>query len=265
MFGGLLRDNHFFELHHYLLILKKLEKHYGKIKREDLKKGLIILLITILICLFVLEITSRLMVSNELDIPLFFNTKEAIYPKLHTEFENYTENSTNILFLGGSVLDYSSGQIEEMVENNSSKSYKIYDVSRKAHTTLDSYYKYRYLVSKGYDFDYIVFYHGINEVRANNIPEEFFEKNYEHYSFYRLVNQVFRPDNLFLDVFLDTSLGYRYYELYASKNFKDVTIPQHSPRKKWMNYGENIKTKRTFRKNLLRIIPQYSLIVTQEP
>ncbi len=57
-----------------------------------------------------------------------------------------------------------------------------------AHMSYDSLWKYRYWYD-GYDFDLVIFYHGINDARANNYPREVFRDDYTHFSYY----QRFRP------------------------------------------------------------------------
>lgn len=53
-----------------------------------------------------------------------------------------------------------------------------------AHMTYDSLWKYRYWYD-GYDFDLVIFYHGINDARANNYPREVFRDDYTQFSYYQ--------------------------------------------------------------------------------
>ncbi len=57
-----------------------------------------------------------------------------------------------------------------------------------AHMTYDSLWKYRHWY-EGYDFDLVIFYHGINDARANNYPRDVFRDDYTQFSYY----QRFRP------------------------------------------------------------------------
>jgi hypothetical protein len=50
--------------------------------------------------------------------------------------------------------------------------------------TYDSLWKYRYWYD-GYDFDLVIFYHGINDARANNYPREAFRDDYTQFSYYQ--------------------------------------------------------------------------------
>ena len=53
-----------------------------------------------------------------------------------------------------------------------------------AHMTYDSLWKYRYWY-EDYDFDLVIFYHGINDARANNYPREAFREDYTQFSYYQ--------------------------------------------------------------------------------
>jgi hypothetical protein len=59
-----------------------------------------------------------------------------------------------------------------------------------AHTSLDSLWKYQYWYG-GYDFDLVLFYHGINDARANNYPREVFRADYTQFPYYRRFAPVF--------------------------------------------------------------------------
>ena len=59
-----------------------------------------------------------------------------------------------------------------------------------AHTTFDSLWKYQYWY-RGYDFDLVLFYHGINDARANNYPREVFRADYTQFPYYRRYAPVF--------------------------------------------------------------------------
>jgi hypothetical protein len=59
-----------------------------------------------------------------------------------------------------------------------------------AQTSYDSLWKYRYWYA-GYDFDLVLFYHGINDARANNYPREVFCADYTQFPYYRRYAPVF--------------------------------------------------------------------------
>ncbi len=59
-----------------------------------------------------------------------------------------------------------------------------------AHTTLDSLWKYDYWY-RDYGFDLVLYYHGINDSRANNYPREVFRSDYTQFAYYRRFAPVF--------------------------------------------------------------------------
>jgi len=119
-----------------------------------------------------------------------------------------------------------------------------------AHTSRDSYLKYKWLADK--QFDLIVFYHGINEARANNVPPGLFDPQYEHYSWYRYVNAI-SPDGLSQFVALPYVATYFWLKLSEKLGIVKV-VPVHNPRKDWIKYGKKNKTTASFRTNLNAII-----------
>ena len=56
--------------------------------------------------------------------------------------------------------------------------------------TYDSLWKYRYWYD-GYDFDLVMFYHGINDSRANNYPRDVFRDDYTQFSYYQRFQPAF--------------------------------------------------------------------------
>ena len=61
-----------------------------------------------------------------------------------------------------------------------------------AQMTYDSLWKYRYWYD-GYDFDLVIFYHGINDARANNYPRQVFRDDYTQFSYYHRASNSNRP------------------------------------------------------------------------
>ncbi len=96
-----------------------------------------------------------------------------------------------ILALGASafVTRNFQPQIEALLNENPlfvEQGLKVRVVSAgvPAHMTYDSLWKYRYWYD-GYDFDLVMFYHGINDARANNYPREVFRDDYTQSSYYQ--------------------------------------------------------------------------------
>ena len=75
-----------------------------------------------------------------------------IYPALYTATKNYTDRHTNVLLLGGSVLYKNALLLKGLGRDNN---IKFYDLAHPAHTSLDSFYKYRNLIKQEYKFDFV--------------------------------------------------------------------------------------------------------------
>lgn len=160
----------------------------------------------------------------------------------------------DILFLAGSVLNAEWGEIEklllEKLSNRLDREIRIHNLSQGAHTSLDSYYKYRHLSDK--KFDLVLFYHGINEVRANNSPDYIFKNDYSHYAWYRSVNLIERHKEL-------TYLAFPYVFARGFMNLRDrfdppELLPMYIPKYEWVQYGGAIKTAFALATNLQKII-----------
>jgi hypothetical protein len=168
---------------------------------------------------------------------------------------DYSPDTKNVLLLGGSVL-YGAGG-DGKLEAVLGPPWRVYNVAQNAHSSLDSLTKYRYLLDHGYRFDYVVFYHGINEVRANNAPPEVFRDDYSHYLFYRLVHAVFDDGHPIRRAALHSALAFRADRLVTQlretrafgRNFVHIAYP----REDWLRYGGEIRSAAPFETNLLEI------------
>jgi hypothetical protein len=69
-------------------------------------------------------------------------------------------------------------------------SVRVVSAGVPAHTSFDSLWKYQYWY-RGYDFDLVLFYHGINDSRANNYPREVFRADYTQFPYYQRFAPVF--------------------------------------------------------------------------
>jgi hypothetical protein len=223
---------------------------------HEKKKELALLLITIITCFIILDLFSRFLLANANGLPFSYNQEEMIYPALHHIQNKYTDEGINVLLLGGSVLFINA---ETLQDEGSTHSFNFYNAANIAHTSLDSVYKYNYLIKQKLRFDYVIFYHGINDVRLNNIPAQFYQENYSHYYYYKLTNKAFDQDNQGFDLFLNSTLGYNFYHLsckiYSLTTFKKKKfIPYDIPVMEMTKYGNIIKTEQSFRNNIKRIV-----------
>ena len=141
-----------------------------------------------LLGLAIAELGGRLLVASDTRLPLFHRGEHRFYPRLHRAMQDYDPSSRNVLLLGGSVIM----RIPPDTWRERVPGARFYNVAFKAHTSLDSLYKYEQLRREGYRFDVVVFYHGVNEVRTNNAPPGIFRDDYSHYAFYRMAHTLFR-------------------------------------------------------------------------
>ena len=173
------------------------------------------------------------------------------YPEL--KIVDRKESGTfDILLLGSSVLNRDFGDIEDILfqEFLKKKYVKIYNLSVRAHTLLDAYYKYQFLLDR--KFNLVILYEGINEVRANNCPDVCFKDDYSHYYWYKCLNAYDRHKEIRYILFP----YYLHYNciMAAERLGILVVIPGYDPKKEWVKYGKHIKTAVSFRRNIENIL-----------
>jgi hypothetical protein len=160
----------------------------------------------------------------------------------------------NILLLGGSALTRLFSTVEvELREQLAYAGYhkvRIFNLAAPAHTSRDSLLKYASLVEAR--FELVVFYHGINEARANNVPPERFHENYSHYSWYEIVN-VLAPYHKTSSFALPYTLHFLTIRIRQTLN-RNHYVPTHRPRPEWVQYGRNYRSKLSFEQNLNAIL-----------
>jgi hypothetical protein len=213
------------------------------------------LIISTLLCVVFAEIAARTFWYIRRDIP--FSQPGAIlyayYPELKridNEHPRHDDEFFDILFLGGSVLNNRWGQVEqalrEQLADNGRHRVRIFNLAGPAHTSMDSWLKYRALGDAR--FELVAFYHGINEVRANNAPPEIFRANYSHYSWYETVNTLaaYHHNASFALPYTMRWFLMRIRYFMNKKNY----VPRHLPRKDWLRFGENTLSAVSFKDNL---------------
>lgn len=214
-----------------------------------------LLAMSTLLAVGLLEAGSRALYARDEKFPFFFPPEHLVYPALYHAMKDYSPNTKNVLLLGGSVLSWSVG--DGSLQRELGPGWRVYNLAAPAHSSLDSLTKYRYLLDRGYRFDYIVFYHAINDVRANNAPPDVFRADYSHYLYYRLVHAVFEDNRPFWRAALHSALIFRADRLIAQlretrafgRNFVNISYP----REDWLKYGSDIKSAASFEANLLAV------------
>ncbi|MHC4137500.1 MAG: PLP-dependent aminotransferase family protein [Planctomycetota bacterium] len=209
--------------------------------------AIVLLVLVELTCRLVWRISGVSFLATPNRIHHFF------YPELKPVEEAAStrdDGTYDVLALGGSVLEFGNfdEQLTASLEERYRRPVRVHSLARAAHTSLDSFYKYRRL--HGQRFDLVVFYHGINEARANNCPKELFRDDYSHWGWYRLIADYENGgDRLFV---LPYTLNFAYTKI-GGKTGLIKFVPKHRPGEEWLVHGATIRTERTLRANLDRI------------
>ena len=177
----------------------------------------------------------------------------AYYPnlkKVDTERPSHGDAFYDILFLGGSVLHKDWTPIEQILHEqlaaNGHRNVRIFNLAMPAHTSRDSRLKYAALGDAR--FELVVFYHGVNETRANNAPPHLFREDYAHYSWYKIVNTLAAYHGT-----ASFALPYTLQYLAISLQYvatKNRYVPTHRPRQSWISYGQDSRSAVSFKHNL---------------
>ena len=174
----------------------------------------------------------------------------------------------DVLLLGGSVLDPSWSQVGARLERRLQQALDerggeppahvhVFDLARAGQTTLDSFYKYRWLA--GRHFDLVIVYDAINDVRFNDCPPELFRDDYGQSIWFRVLASMEPPPDQPLaepsDGWLAFPAALKYTSLLLAERFGWIeTLPPGRPREAWLDYGADLKTVATYRRNLEGIL-----------
>jgi lysophospholipase L1-like esterase len=223
------------------------------------RSGVIILVVVSLLLLVLGEIAARAYWRSSFGVP-FFRPQlilYAYYPALKPVEWHAPRRASpyyNILLLGGSALHPDWGQVEtelrEQLAFKGHRNVRVFNVAYAAHTSRDSLLKYEALVDA--EFDLVIFYHGINDARANNAPPQLFSADYSHYAWYETVNtarQYHRATHFALPYTLHLlALGAK------ATVYPDRYVSLHEPKPEWLQYGADVRSAKAFETNLRRIV-----------
>lgn len=175
------------------------------------------------------------------------------------------EGEIRILMLGASAFvtrDFQP-QFERLLNESPrlrglGKRVRVLSTGVPAHMSFDSLWKYQ-LWYEGYDFDLVVFYHGINDARANCYPEDVFRDDYSHMPYFRQYASVMgwmQRHPFLARSFVATwvhKLAVR-ASVQLSPRFQRQA-PYNDPRNDpWLPEGADIKTETTFERNVESIV-----------
>ncbi len=204
------------------------------------------------------EASARAFWAIRWDVPFLHPSRAAtaFYPEIAPLLSPPSREdaaSFDVLLLGGSALNANFGPIGQLLAERltqaSGRRVQVHNLAMPGHTTLDSLYKYRQLGQA--DFDLVAVYHGINELRANNVPPEAFRSDYSHYGWYELVRDVVDQDALY-PVATPYSVIFAARRMLARIGLR-AYVPIERPRPEWVAYGREVRSAEPFRANLTAI------------
>ncbi|MEM1124285.1 MAG: hypothetical protein AAGJ18_27855, partial [Bacteroidota bacterium] len=160
--------------------------------------------------------------------------------------------------LGASVLEDVRGNIRQKLYDTlkthfPDKGVEVINFSQPGQTSKDSANKLK-MYQQLAQADLVLFYHAINESKANACPDSIFDIDYNHYARIQKINTIIKhweANYTVIPLYLEL-LGQRINppmsleKYYSTKGLGD----------KWLNYGEHIKTRASFEKNLTAIHQQ---------
>lgn len=212
-----------------------------------------------------METITRLYFTSVLRVD-FFHPEDAIHSMLLSQYVASSDQQNpeilqniegcRVLLLGGSVLDRNHGEFPHQLRSNldllGENNIHVFNFARASHSTRDSRFKYIHLLNN-YQFDVVAIYHGINEVRANNCPEDVFKADYSHYAWYEDLNIAERHLK-WVRISVIPYVADLFYHRLRQKIVPRRYIPTGEPPPDWIPYGAELKTISSFRKNLEDII-----------
>jgi hypothetical protein len=182
----------------------------------------------------------------------------AFYPELQkvdTERPARDDEFYDILFLGGSVLNPSWGQVAQSLREELAykghRNVRVFNLAMASQTSRDSWLKYAALDEAR--FDLVVVYDGINDTSANNAPPEIFREDYSHFVWYEIINTLssYHGQTSFA---LSYTLHYLAIKIRHTLAKDRYVLPDSPPRKDWVHYGRDPRSAVSFKRNLGAIL-----------
>lgn len=181
----------------------------------------------------------------------------AVYPELEGVDEQrpvHEDEFYDVLLLGGSSLHRDWGSIEQDLRERLAcelgRKVRTFNLAKRAQTSRDSWLKYAALAEAR--FELVIFYHGINETRANNAPPEIFREDYSHFLWYDVANTLASYHGA---ASVASPYTLRFAAVQARAVFRpDQYVSMGPPREAWLQYGRNPRSPASFRSNLSAIL-----------
>jgi hypothetical protein len=226
------------------------------VKRSNPLGIYLIIISYIVALLLLLEILARAFIWIELGVkPADMIYK--YYPELH-KFDGTQHEAKyyDIVFLTASVISpyWVDGGVQtilgKVLAAHDPRTIRIFNLGVPAHNSLDDYYKYKFL--KDRKFDLVLFYEAVNDTRANNCPPEIFKNDYSHYMWYEDLDLLDRHKEIkyIAFPFVCHQLAIRLWKWLNHIEY----VSRINPKKEWVQYGADIKSRVPFRNNLEKIL-----------
>lgn len=211
--------------------------------------------------LFAFELAGRVTYFKRHGMPLWSPACDLAYryyPNVRDVLNAPPRDDVRVLILGGSTLNAGLCDVGVRLQRGLGellgRKIQLFNLAMPAQGSLDTYYKYWLLRDE--PFDLVVLYDGINELRANAVPDDVWQDDYSHYAWYADVNFYFRHEAL---ARYGLILPYYLYHkaVYLDKALHhDHRVPYNSAhiRPDWMHFGSRIRSAKPFRANLERTI-----------
>ncbi|RLS78627.1 MAG: hypothetical protein DWI00_03530 [Planctomycetota bacterium] len=146
----------------------------------------------------------------------------------------------HILLLGASVAEQTGKILESKLTAAAGIPVHVHNAAVSAHTTQDSLNKLESLMERGAEFDRIIIYHAINDVRMNCVAAEDFRNDYTHCAWYASFNRKKQTGVMSVKETVSDSL--------------DKLIGLGEPDASHIAFGDDIKTGPAFRLHLEQML-----------
>ncbi len=216
----------------------------------------------------ILEIGLRFYASEKYQIP-FLEMDQSIYAyytplkKVNSTPVKENDGYFDILIFGGSVLDPSSRwartvsperYLYKQLEGRISRKVRVHNLAQSAMSSLDSRFKMEYLKQNAYDL--VIWYHAINDARANYAPDNVFRSDYSHYLWYEKIHALDDQRPIIKFTVVPYYMQMAWIKLKQYFKLKQYVPEYWLNHTEWEKYGAKIKTEKSFRDNLLAFLNQ---------
>jgi len=156
----------------------------------------------------------------------------------------HEDDRFDVLLLGGSVLEPTWGSVEtclaEKLRAEVGERFRIFNLGHSAHTSRDSLLKYSQLSDE--QFELVIVYDGINDVRLNCCPRALFRDDYRHFAWYNSLHKCLAAGTTMLP-----------FSLLDEAALVNETFRFDPKNEVLLEEGRDIKTPHPFRQNLEEI------------